>query len=247
MPETTMVSSEALDGYGATARQEHELVLQAGAQMLTHAIRAGEALLAAQASLFGGRLRGKGAGAWTRWVAENFPASYRTALTYMTLADQKVVVMESGEGTVKGAFRYVREALPDGGLRRFGADEAVRTEARRMRDAGMSCREVARLLNVSHGTVANWTDPRVRAKRRAEQKRLYAAHRARARDLEAKRAAREAGGDLERAFELATKLDQILGRAREQAADKERRIAITAAHADRDRMMANILRALGVS
>jgi hypothetical protein len=69
---------EGEDGLLATANREHELVMQAGTAMVEHAIRAGEALLAAR--------NGMGDGEWGDWLRGAFVASVATAHNYMRLA-----------------------------------------------------------------------------------------------------------------------------------------------------------------
>jgi hypothetical protein len=75
-----------LDELAAVAVTEHEAFERETASALAHAIRAGEALIAAKAQLNHGE--------WLPWIAESFPASERTARRYMTLAANRTRVTD---------------------------------------------------------------------------------------------------------------------------------------------------------
>ena len=82
-------------------RREHEAAQQAFASAVEHAVRCGELLAEAKAQVRHG--------AWLPWLAENFPASVRTAQGYMRLAAQPDTQALAHLG-IEGALRQL--ALP---------------------------------------------------------------------------------------------------------------------------------------
>jgi transposase len=245
----------SLDEQAAIANREHHAVLESGVAMVDHAIAAGRALNDVQVRLSEGRaVRRSRSSSWKRWLKANFDASAQTALVYMTLADCEEAVRESGEDSIKGAMRYVRAALPDGGHRRWAASSDVREEALRLRRQGKSLREIGRLFDVSHNTVAGWVDPKQRAARRARAKRDYR-RRLRERALAEERhaqsnawkAARKVGGARSEAYAMAERMQDVLGQAHREATDREAREAWSRAGEHYRKMRDDIVRALGVS
>src|SRR5215212_9148639 len=78
---TRQTLPDSLDDLAAVAVAEHEAFERDARSAIGHAIRAGEALIAAKA-----RVRH---GEWLPWLAAHFPASERTARRYMQLAENR--------------------------------------------------------------------------------------------------------------------------------------------------------------
>ncbi|MEJ7786351.1 MAG: DUF3102 domain-containing protein [Solirubrobacteraceae bacterium] len=79
-------------------RREHEAAQQAFASAVEHAVRCGELLAEAKAQVRHGE--------WLPWLAENFPASARTAQGYMRLAAQPNAQALAHLG-IEGALRQL--------------------------------------------------------------------------------------------------------------------------------------------
>lgn len=90
-----------LDDLAETARREHRLAVQASVSMVEHAIRAGDALIAAKERVPKGQ--------WGAWLEENFRASRETANGYARVAlYQDRVRADLQNPTLRDALRYVR-------------------------------------------------------------------------------------------------------------------------------------------
>jgi hypothetical protein len=239
-----------------TIKREHGLVLESARSTIEHAINVGEALLSAKDAC--------GEGNWLAWLEGNTDIHQTTANWYMRVAYQAEAVRASGEVSFTGAYLYLRQKGllgPDrpGGRRGQGNSDETRAEARHMHDdLGMSFAAIAGAMGFSYNTVRRWLDPEYRQRWDAHAKAYRAQRRADARQarLEAEAvsrerriadAARRAGGALAEAYALATRLDGILGKARQDATERDPRIAINEAHAYRDKMMDALIKALGVS
>lgn len=92
--------------------REHELAREAGLAMVEHAIRAGEALIAAKAQLHHGE--------WLPWLADEFDGSERMAQRYMTVAANPTRVSDLDEPSLRKAL------------------EAIASDGRRERDARLA-------------------------------------------------------------------------------------------------------------
>jgi len=79
-------------------RREHEAAQRAFASAVEHAVRCGELLAEAKAQIRHGE--------WLPWLAENFPASVRTAQGYMRLAAQPNAQALAHLG-IEGALRQL--------------------------------------------------------------------------------------------------------------------------------------------
>jgi hypothetical protein len=222
-----------------TIKREHGLVLESARSTIEHAINVGEALLSAKDAC--------GEGNWLAWLEGNTDIHQTTANWYMRVAYQAEAVRASGEVSFTGAYLYLRQKGllgPDrpGGRRGQGNSDETRAEARHMHDdLGMSFAAIAGAMGFSYNTVRRWLDRRADAR----QARLEAE--AVSRERRIADAARRAGGALAEAYALATRLDGILGKARQDATERDPRIAINEAHAYRDKMMDALIKALGVS
>lgn len=175
------------------ANREHSEVVRAGISMVQHAIMAGEALLAAKQQCDG---------SWIDWVDEHFDAHHSTATSYMRLATYKhVIYRDLANPTLVEAVKYLR------GLPRADRDydtsagkalpAELKSEALRLHQRGVPNMEIARLLDVSYGTVYSWTHAEVwrrsQARRQAAKARRKAEREA-LRRQERERAMRKLGG-----------------------------------------------------
>src|SRR4051812_29165519 len=90
---------DSLDGLAAVAVAEHEAFERDARSAIGHAIRAGEALIAAKAKVRHGE--------WLPWLEAHFPASERTAQGYMRLARNPQRVADLG--TVRAGLAELAE------------------------------------------------------------------------------------------------------------------------------------------
>jgi Protein of unknown function (DUF3102) len=96
-PETPEPS---LDELRAAIEHEHACAIEAYRDAVLHAIRAGDLLLQAKARV--------GHGGWLPWLADNFPASTRTAQGYMRLARHREDAQRLAHLGIAQALRALR-------------------------------------------------------------------------------------------------------------------------------------------
>lgn len=104
---------QMLDTLANEVREAHISVLNAAADMLTHAKTAGEKLIAAQKEHKRVRQHDRSLPPWTEWLSQKCTVSVRTAQDYMRLAkewkelseDQKPMVARM---SIRAAIRYFR-------------------------------------------------------------------------------------------------------------------------------------------
>lgn len=203
----------SLDELAATVNREHRLCLEDIESALSHAIRAGEALMEAK--------RFVPHGEWSRWVADNVRGDREKAWRYMRLAKyQDLIPPGLGQGD---AIVYLRSVVPSG--RSSTASTPVYEEALRLCKQGdMSHEEIGRLLGVHRSTVSHWVAG-TRGGNRADKMRLARAKRARRalRQVERDKAMRRIGGKADEAYSLVRRAAQEVDRAMGQAANREQR------------------------
>lgn len=250
-----LVDQPTLSDLATEANTEHEKVLAHAQRAVAHAVRCGEALLAARQIV-----RGSG-GKWELWVAENLTVRESTVRAYMRLAAYKEVVFGRAEApdNVRAALGYLR-GLPsiDGAVYRHPPE--LRVEARDLVQAGASKREAAQILGVDPKTIRDWTADLPGAgktgRRTVEGKALYQqraqklarARKARAalRREERDRAMRKLGGSAADAYAKLRRTAQALDRALADAADRSVRNGLETALAKVHQAEDEIVRALGV-
>lgn len=250
MPELTVMESEVIDGptlreLAATANSELDLAAQAAARTLTHVIRAGEALLAAR--------RDTGP-AWAEWVATNCPQHITVAWYSVRIAYYRDQLPDDVEGWTVSQARSALVGLPHVSGQAVRIAEDVEAEIRHLHDGGLTQQQIADLVGVSQGTVNVAVNPGMREQRNKARKlkreRARAARRA-LRESEREPAIRRAlvkeGQAMNEVYATLNRLDTLLGQARAEAQDPDKRRAINEAHTLRDKMMDTIIRALGVS
>lgn len=231
-----------LDELAAIAKHEHDQVLVGVRHTLEHAIRAGEALLAAQ--------RLVPIGEWGRWLDHHW-SQRMTPTLYMRIAYNRDLVMEAGVTSVERARRMLQDVAPP---RREAIKEHPRwkiDEAVRLRSLGMTNAQVAEHLEVPVNTVKGWMrtpDSRRRRDRKAKARRRREARllRDQLRSEAATRAAKRAGGAIAEAYAMAERMQDVLGQAHREATDPERRRALAVAGQHYRQMRDEIVRALGV-
>jgi hypothetical protein len=205
-----------LDELAEAVEREHQLVVQAGASMVEHAIRAGEALLAAKNQVPRGQ--------WEAWTTSSFPDKHpKTLRLYMRLAKYQDRVRESQPGTITAAHRLLagEPVIP--------VDEEQREKALHMRKDGATYREIAEHFDVTKERVLTWINPRYTERRRTRlQQQSRAARRALHRQ-QRDAAARRAGGSVAEAYSLVRKALQALDGAVQAAEDKEAKQALNQA------------------
>jgi DNA-binding MarR family transcriptional regulator len=214
---TALVHSRGLSTLADEANREHALVIQAGESMVVHAIKAGEALLAAK--------REVGHGGWYDWLEQNFTdRNVSTPQLYMRLARNKELILDRGVTGVKEAARLIRGA-PD-----TRVDPAVRDRARDLkRHHGMTNRQIAEALGVPQGTVQRWVNPEAERRYRRNRARLTQAGRRAAQQRERELAVNAKGGSVAEGYALVRRALQTLDSALDAEENREVRQAISTA------------------
>lgn len=233
-------------GREITAR--HERIHQLAGQCLQEIVRNGERLIQAHQMCRDQRI------VWYDWLDEQ--GLERSTVNLYTRAAHLRDLLEASPEPIT-SLRAVRRALhhvPSVNPGPFSAPAALVERAKELRAEGITQRAIADALGVSQGAVCEWLDPAVRARKReraaARMRQKRRAERALAeqeRGQAIRRAVHKEGGALAEAYALLSKLDQVLGQARQEATTRERRTDINEMHAFRDKMMDVCVRTLGVS
>jgi transposase len=228
------------------ANHEHELVIEAGASMVEHAIRAGEALIRARQQC--------GYGEWRPWIDENLKIRYAQVSTYMRLARYQEAVRASGMETIRAARDYLMGFDGDSRCGLTNMPAWLRDEAQKLHSDGASRDDIAAQLGISRTTAYRWTDPtflarhrekiRQAAARRREVERLASEQE---REREIKRAVRRAGAATREAYAMAERMQDVLAQAQRETEDREARRALSEAGVHYRKMRDEIVRALGVT
>ncbi len=138
-------------------RREHALAISSASEAVEHAIKCGQLLREAKASV--------GHGAWADWLAANFPKSERTARNYMRLAEQKDELpnrQRVADLTVRGALAALSTPTTPKPIAKAPESEpAPAAPALSSREVailaldgeGFSTPEIAKQMNLSTSTV----------------------------------------------------------------------------------------------
>lgn len=248
--EVLAVGERTLSELAEEANNEHALAIQGARTTVEHAIRAGEALIAAR------RLCAHGE--WLPWVDHNFSATQETASCYMRLAVYREIVLDLGHASVKEAQIYLRGLPPvtrkGSNVGDGGHGEPLREEARALFAAGATKAEISRVLGVDSNVIKYWVDPEYAERQRQANHERSQTRRARAaeereRRLQAKSraAARKAGGAIAEAYSMAERMQDVIGRAQREATDSSAKLHLSQAGTHYRKMRDEIVRALGVS
>lgn len=217
---TTEISTErepSLDELAAIANGAHEASCIAGASLIQHAIRAGEALEQVRLRLPHGE--------WTAWLVENFSGSHDSANLYRRIAFHRELIERAGPTSLVGAKNLISRTHSDEGLvLTINARETRRQRARDLRKTHTAS-EVAEIMGVSTAAVYQWTGDYAETNRR-ERARRRAALKA-VRQREAEKGIRKVGGGLADAYALVRRAAKALEQASGEATDAEAKAAIS--------------------
>lgn len=237
------------------ANREHALVLETGAAMVEHAIRAGDALLRMEAAYIEQAAQ-MGGSRWLDVLDTSFDGAVSTAQAYMRLARYQDAIRASGVDSVNRAKMYLAEI---GAKSPMGAGKAppdwLIGEMRRLLAAGWSLSAVGRHLGMSRHSVKHWTaspEERERARQRSlkEWRRRQAAAnaiKAQARERAIKQAVRKRGGAIAKLYADAERTQDDIAQAQREASDPEARRELSEAGELHRQYRDKIVRALGVS
>jgi predicted transcriptional regulator len=213
MSTELVVAEPTLEQLAATANREHALALEAGTAMMGHIIAAGEALIAARRQVPHGQ--------WLSWLVENIDQAPCTVTQHMRLARKKDVVIDSQATTVKGALRLLR-----GEPQTRVDDPDERAAVLEMREAGHTYDQIAETLGTPRRRVQRWCNPATYQREQQRSKRLTLVAQRAERRAERDRQARQAGGDVEKAYTHIRRALQHCDRATSQVQDREARRAV---------------------
>lgn len=208
-PSEVVGPPPTLDELANTVRREHAQLVNAGAAMIEHAIRAGDALCLAKEQVE--------RGGWDRWLKDEFPDKHpKTLRLYMRVARYQDRVRAAQPATLTAAHRLLA-----GEAFRPHTDE-LREEARRLsREEGLSIVEISARLGASKHAIGGWLNP-AQAERRRQRMRQESREARRALHRQQRdRAARKAGGSVGEAYALVRKALQSLEDAHRKEADRE--------------------------
>jgi hypothetical protein len=207
------LESLPLSDLAEVVRQEHALVAQAGATMVEHAIRAGDALRTAKAHVQ--------RGGWEAWLGQEFPDKHpKTLRLYMRLSKFQERVREAQPASIVHAQRMLAfEAI------RPHEDE-LREEAHSLHQQGLTQKDIAAQLGVSHYAVASWLNPKLREQRRAKKNQQSKAARRALHDKQRKAAVARVGGPISHAYGHVRKALDALQEAADGQLDREARQAV---------------------
>jgi predicted transcriptional regulator len=192
MSAVEVVCEPTLGELAETYKREHGLTLEAGASMVTHAIHAGEALLAAKQQIPHGK--------WLKWLESNFGSgSMPQAYRYMRIAQYRDMTSSASE--IGEAIELTRGLPP--ATKVTDHPEIVRVEARKLHAEGASYYEIGQVLGVDRSSVRMWVSPTAYAEKKrqrsATKKQRVAERRALEREKQAAEM-RQASGDLGKAY-----------------------------------------------
>lgn len=189
-----------LEQIAERANREHALVEAHLSDAVLHAFAAGSALNEAFARVPEGE--------WSPWLAENFLGSETMARLYRRMHTYRDTLRAHGIATVNAAQRFLAEAQ----LQLEGATIGRRNlqpplsqgqvqEIRKLRKAGLSQREIARVCGISRNSVQRYLDPASKTKRRQEESRRRRRQASQAlQKAETAKVAKHVGGELGKAY-----------------------------------------------
>ena len=209
-----------LANLAATANSEHAETFRLMSSAVVHAIACGEVLIAA-------RQRVPMTG-WAAWIAENLDFTQSVAAKYVRLAANKSKLDLAEHTTIYGALAHLSAlGVPGsnpGSAKRLPLSEAEVAEARRLRDAGASQKELAKRFGCSPEMVMARIDPEwlVKEKQRTrERNRRVRAQRKALAEKERHDAVARVGGTPAHAYALLRKAALALDRALAESSDPE--------------------------
>jgi hypothetical protein len=219
---------ETLEELADAVRREHALAAQAGATMVEHAIRAGDALRAAKNQIE--------RGGWERWIAQEFPDKHaKTLRLYMRLSKYQEHVRTMQPGSIVHAQQLL-------------AGEAIRPHETELRDAarnlsqrGKTQKQITAELGVSLYAVQSWLNPRLLERRRSLRAQESRAARRALHQQQRQSSVRKVGGPIAEGYALVRRALQTMEHASEGQLDSEARQAVLKAisrlHAAEDQIV----------
>lgn len=248
---TTAVSAEVLapgqrtlGELADTANREHRAAQAAATTMLEHAINTGEALLAARQVCPSNE--------WERWLRDKVDFSTGAARQYMRIAHLKHVLAQCEEPVA--SITQAKRLLAGLPATNAGGNSPLPSQTRdAIKDLvgrGFSQHEIARQLGVARTSIRRVIDPDgEKARADASRKRREDRRRAEARLKRAsavKQALVKEGEAFNEAYTLLGRLEQLLGRSREEAREREKKLAIGEIQALRNKLADMVVAYLGV-
>lgn len=242
-------SPARLPALAAVANEEHRAVENAVSVVMAgvtegvaHAIRAGEALLAARALVPDGQ--------WEAWVSENIDYAVDTVKKYSRLAAYRSEVeqwmAEGGQGGILDAWRALR-GLPAVASSPGEREAWQRQEAIDRHGEGESIEAIAKSLGTSWGVVKTWVDPAYRAERqkaKTEQRRRRKAAAKALAQQERDQEIKKIGGNVADAYASVRKATASLDRAMREAVDADERemvrLALSSAYKCEDQIVQSL-------
>ena len=187
------------------AIDEQEMVItSAHRSIIPHAIRIGEALIAARDQM--------DRGSFGSWLRSNFSFSRSSATRYMRMA--RGLDELQGAGLIDGKVRDVIEFLSTSGtgLIPKGAPDDVKKKALQLHQLGATRKAIASITGVTDGTVSRWVDPQAASKRKKQARLATKARQALARQ-EREALVRRSAGNAADAYALIRKASLAVDQA----------------------------------
>lgn len=198
------------------ANREHALAIQAGESMVMHAIKSGEALIAAKQQI--------GHGGWYTWLEKNFTdRNVNTPQLYMRLARNKELIYRRNATGIKEAARLIK------GAPNTRVDPALRQQAKDLKRKGHTNAEIADALGMAEQTIYRWLNPEKEARYRRRRAQLSMEGRRAAQQRERQKAVQARGGPVSEAYALVRRALRALDEAVDTEENKDCRRAISTA------------------
>jgi hypothetical protein len=216
--------------HSETIRREHEQVVAHGLAVIEHAIRAGDALIAAKAIIPPGQFRD--------WMDREV-LSVPMCRAYMRIARHKDIVQFQQPATISMALQLLR-----------GADTideipgSVQAEVRRMRSAGATWREITEELGVSEKRARRIWDPEGAKRLARDQQRSTIKARIERRTAERMALSKKAGGGYSDGYSQLRRLMQLIDGLARTAPEQEVRKNMTLAMSSMNTVEDHFVRAM---
>lgn len=239
------MASPTLFDLALTINSHHQLAYRSALDVLDHAIRCGEALITARALVPDGQ--------WGKWMEANLEISEVAAGRYMRIAVHRKALLEADRRptSINGAVNYLRELdVPDLDRRRNGRVPHFDVdEARRLRNEGLTYKEIGGLLGVSGVAVGRQLTPGAVRKQVERNSERLSRRRAEERAKEEQRLdeeVRRVGGAVADAYKLLRACEVELSMAMAEAKTPDQRKALASALVFTYRAEDAITRGLGL-
>lgn len=219
----------SLDELTETAVREHDLVVQHGLLVIDHAIRAGDALLAAKSVIPMGK--------FTTWVESRGIPSH-IAAQYMRIARHKDIVQFHQPHTLTTAVRLLR-----GAPRTDVVPDNVKAEVRRLRGQDWTIRAIEEQVGLSKNQIYRIIDPNYAVRKRKDGQKSNAARSEKRRE-ERLNLAKKAGGGYSQGYSLLRRLEQLVDGLSRTTADPEARRLLSSVVHSLERAEDNYIKAL---